>query len=147
MPNDGRKPGAVAKSAREWVPVFLEALRAMPVVRLACEHAGISRKTAYQWRDQSDEFRSEWRDALEDGIDMLEAQLHARARQTDTRAAMFLLRSLRREVYGDHVDVDVKGTVTLDEVREAKASLEEKLARLQSEHGAQRAIAPPESTD
>ena len=130
MPNDGRKPGSVAKSAREWVPVFLEALKAMPVVRLACEHAGISRKTAYQWREQNDEFRSEWRDALEDGIDMLEAQLHARARQTDTRAAMFLLRSLRREVYGDHVDVDVKAHLSLEEVREAKASLELKLARL-----------------
>lgn len=130
MAEKGRKPGAVAKSAREWVPVFLEALKAMPVVRLACEHAGISRKTAYQWRDQSDDFRSEWRDALEDGIDMVEAQLHARARQADTRAAMFLLRSLRREVYGDHVAVDVKGHLTLDEVRQAKASLEEKLARL-----------------
>ena len=130
MDNKGRKPGAVAKSAREWVPVFLEALKAMPVVRLACEHAGISRKTAYQWREQNDEFRSEWRDALEDGIDMLEAQLHARARQTDTRAAMFLLRSLRREVYGDHVDVDVKAHLSLEEVRQAKASLEQKLARL-----------------
>ena len=130
MPNDGRKPGSVARSAREWVPVFLEALKAMPVVRLACEHAGISRKTAYQWRDQSDEFRSEWRDALEDGIYMVEAQLHARARQTDTRAAMFLLRSLRREVYGERVAVDVKGHLSLEEVRQAKASLEEKLARL-----------------
>ena len=125
-----RKKGAVAKSAGEWCDTFIEALRTIPVVRLACEHAGISRKTAYQWREQNDEFRSEWRDALEDGIDMLEAQLHARARQTDTRAAMFLLRSLRREVYGDHVDVDVKAHLSLEEVRQAKASLEQKLASL-----------------
>tara|TARA_R110000824_G_scaffold303833_3_gene491677 strand:+ start:1184 stop:1600 length:417 start_codon:yes stop_codon:yes gene_type:complete len=135
MADKGRKPGSVAKSAREWVPVFLEALKAMPVVRLACEHAGVSRKTAYQWRDQNEEFRAEWRSALEDGIDMIEAQLHARARTSSDRAAMFLLRSLRREVYGDHVAVDVKAHLTLDEVAKAKASLEEKLARLMAPEG------------
>jgi len=126
----GRKVGSTAKSAREWVPVFLEALKAMPVVRLACEHAGISRKTAYQWRERDEEFRQQWKDAIEDGIDMVEAQVHARARQSDTKAAVFLLRSLRRDVYGEHLDVDVSGTISVEEINRAKASLDEKLARL-----------------
>jgi hypothetical protein len=133
MENKGRKAGSSARSAGEWVPVFLDALRAMPVVRLACEHAGISRKTAYQRREQSVEFREAWKDALEDGIDMVEAQLHARARQTDTRAAIFLLRSLRRQVYGEHVDVNVSGSISVQEVQRAQASLDEKMARLEEE--------------
>jgi len=132
MPRGGRQPGATAHSAGEWCPVFLEALRAMPVVRLACEHAGISRKTAYQWREQNAEFREQWNDAIEDGIDMVEAQVHARARQTDTRAAIFLLKSHRRELYGDKVDVDVSGSLSIEEVRRANASLDEKLARLKT---------------
>ncbi len=89
-----------------------------------------SRKTAYQWRERDEEFRQQWKDAIEDGIDMVEAQVHTRARQSDTKAAVFLLRSLRRDVYGEHLDVDVSGTLSVEEINRAKASLDEKLARL-----------------
>jgi hypothetical protein len=126
----GRKRGSVAKSAGEWRPVFLKALRMLPVVRLACDTAGVSRKTAYQWRDRNAAFRKSWDEAIEDGIDMIEGQLHARARKSDTIAAIFLLKSLRRRIYADRLDVDVSGTLTVDEVSRAKQGLADKMKRI-----------------
>jgi hypothetical protein len=128
----GRQKGSTAKSAGEWIPTFLEALRTVPVVRIACERAGISRKTAYAWRGQDPSFRQQWDEALEDGIDVLEATGHQRARQGSDRLLMFLLRSLRKKTYGDKLDVDLSGTLTVDEVDRAKASLDEKLKRIEA---------------
>jgi|TARA_R110002020_G_scaffold166144_5_gene353992 hypothetical protein len=126
-----RKKGAVAKSAGEWCDTFIEALRTIPVVRLACERAGISRKTAYQWRERDENFRQRWDEALADGIDVLEAQAHARARNGSDRLLEFLLKNLRRRVYGDKVGVDVSGSLTVEEVDRAKASLDDKLGRIE----------------
>jgi len=127
-----RKKGATAKSAGEWCDTFIEALRIVPVVRLACERAGISRKTAYQWRERDEEFRQRWEEALADGIDVLEAQAHARARNGSDRLLEFLLKNLRRRVYGDKVGVDVSGSLTVEEIDRAKASLDDKLGRIEA---------------
>ena len=127
----GRKRGATAKSANEWQPVFIEALKAMPVVRLACEHAGISRKTAYKTRTEDADFRAIWDDAIEDGIDMIEAQCHALARQGNERLMVFILRTRRRRLYGEKLDLDVSGSLTVEEVNQAKIQLDKKIEQIE----------------
>jgi hypothetical protein len=127
----GRQKGKKAKSANEWHPVFLEALKAMPVVRLACEHAGISRKTAYKSRTEDAEFRTQWDDAIEDGIDIIEANCHAHARQGNERLMIFILKTRRRRLYGEKLDVDISGTLSVEEVNEAKINLDKKIEQIE----------------
>lgn len=87
--------------AGDWIETFLATLRKLPVVRIACQQAGISRALAYQWRQSNEEFRKQWDDAKEDGIDTVEAAMLVRAQQKDTVAGIFMLKNLRPSVYGD----------------------------------------------
>lgn len=126
----GRPKGSRAKGSGDWKPVFLSVLQTMPVIRVACQKAGISRSEAYRVRAIDTEFASQWAQALEDGVDMIEATLHARARKSDTTAAIFLLKNLRPEIYGENVNVNVSGTLSVEEVRQARASLNAKLTQI-----------------
>lgn len=63
----------------DWKPVFLEALRNVPVVRHACEVAGIGRTTAYEARERDESFAQAWDDAMEEGIDRAEQEAFRRA--------------------------------------------------------------------
>ena len=58
--------------AGEWIHTFLTALRQTSNVFVSCREAGITRKTAYLWKEQNEEFAAAWKDAHEDGIDLLE---------------------------------------------------------------------------
>lgn len=58
---------------------FLDELQRVPVVQIACERCGISRQTAYRWRNEDVWFKRDWDIALEEGEafinDMAESQL------------------------------------------------------------------------
>ena len=73
----------------------------MPVIRVACEKAGITRKTAYAWRERDAGFAKAWDEAREDGIDRIEEHVMAQALKDNLTAGIFLLKSLRRNVYGE----------------------------------------------
>ena len=128
----GRPKGSKAQGSGEWKPVFLAALQAMPVVRVACQKAGISRSEAYKVRSTDAVFALAWKQALQDGIDMVEATLHVRARKNDTTAAIFLLKNLRPEVYSENLNVNVNGSVSIEEVQGARPSLHSKLVQIAS---------------
>ena len=102
--------------------VFLEALVDTVNVTLACRRAGIARRTAYDWREADAGFARKWDDAIDEGVDLLEAELHKRAFEGVERPvyykgeqvgtwrfysdalAMFLLKAHRPERYrGPHV--------------------------------------------
>lgn len=68
-------PGA---KAYNWKPIFLAALRDMPVVRHGCEAAGINRSTASRAREADKQFATDWDDAMEEGIDKAEQAAYAR---------------------------------------------------------------------
>ena len=93
------------RDAGEWRDAFLAGLRSIPVVRVACEAAQISRKTAYAWRERDVAFREAWDGAVEDGLDALEALLMKRAMTTDTTAAIFILKHRRPEIYRERHEV------------------------------------------
>tara|TARA_A100001037_G_scaffold255092_1_gene240513 strand:- start:6435 stop:6836 length:402 start_codon:yes stop_codon:yes gene_type:complete len=59
--------------------IFLETLVETVNVTLACRQAGIPRRTAYDWRETDPAFAARWDAALNEGIDLLEAELHKRA--------------------------------------------------------------------
>jgi hypothetical protein len=59
---------------------FLDGLRDGQSVTAACIDSGISRSTAYEWRDADEDFRKRWDEAVEEGTDRLEDEAQRRAR-------------------------------------------------------------------
>jgi len=96
-------------SNRAHMDRFLGKLRESGNVRLACEAADVPRSTVYRWREKWSTFGDEWQDALDDALDLLEAEAWRRARKSSDRLLMFLLKAHRREVYGDVVRNEVSG--------------------------------------
>lgn len=91
---------------------FIEELKKHAIVRLACDKAGISRPTAYQWRKTYKTFADRWDDALEDACDTLEAVARSRATRPvnpSDRLLVLLLKAHRPEKFGDKVQTEVTG--------------------------------------
>jgi hypothetical protein len=86
---------------RIWQRAFLAALRKVPNVKAACAIAGITRRGAYDARDSDEDFKAAWMDALGASVDRVEAKVFQQAIEGDAQLAMFLLKSHKREVYGD----------------------------------------------
>lgn len=104
---------------------FLDALRDGRSITAACIDAGVSRRTAYDWREADDEFRKEWDSAVDEGTDRLEDEAHRRARDgvakpvfqggkrvgtiqeySDT-LTIFLLKARRPEKFKERVSAEV----------------------------------------
>jgi hypothetical protein len=98
---------------------FLEALAQKPDVAAAARYAGIHRVTAYRIRDRDPEFAKAWDEADRVGMSAAEDELYRRAvegvekpvfyqgkrcgtvREYSDTCLIFLLKSKRREVYGE----------------------------------------------
>ena len=126
----GRPKGSKAKGVGEWQSVFLAALGKLPVIKVACVEARVSRAEVYRARTRDPKFAIAWDHALQDGIDAGEANLHMRARDKDTIAAIFLLKNLRPDVYGENVNVNVSGSLSIEEVQQARKTLKSKLNQI-----------------
>src|SRR4051794_38857909 len=92
-------PKKPKRTAGEWRPAFLAALRQHGNIRAACQAAGINRTTAYDHRARSAPFAAAWDTALEDACDVLEAMARQRAMATSDLLLIFLLKSHRPAVY------------------------------------------------
>jgi hypothetical protein len=77
--------------AGEWIPAFLAMLATTANVYLACRQAGITRKTAYKWKEENEEFAAQWKDAMDDALDILEWDGRKRARASSDKLLMYLL--------------------------------------------------------
>jgi hypothetical protein len=95
------------RTAGEWRPQFLAALRNSGNIRASCQAAGVSRQVVYDHRRRSAEFRQQWDEALEDAIDVLEAEARRRAMQSSDTLLIFLLKAHRPEKYSERVRLDV----------------------------------------
>lgn len=89
---------------------FLEVLAETHNVRAACKAAGISRTTAYTWREQDEQFMLDWENALDDAVEDLLGALHERAKDKSDLAAFFLVKG-RRPEYRDSYKVEHSGSV------------------------------------
>jgi hypothetical protein len=113
----------------EWKEMFLDALARAPIVTVAARIAGVSRKRALEARMADAEFARQWDDALEQGVDEIEAaafrsavfgeekpvyhQGQVKGWTVEYSHAMrsMLLKSRRPEIYGDKEED--RGPVTL----------------------------------
>ena len=62
----------------DWKPVYLAALRQLPVMKHACEAAGVDRSTAWRTREADEAFAEAEREAMEEGIDRAEQEAFRR---------------------------------------------------------------------
>lgn len=80
-------------------------------VARAAKAVGVSRKTVYNWRDAHPEFKDAFDDVQDSITDEIEKTGVAKALDGDVTMIIFMLKSRRREVYGDrtehrHSDLD-----------------------------------------
>jgi hypothetical protein len=111
------------KERRDWKPAFLKALADTGNVKLACYKASIGRAAAYHAYHRSEEFAKLWDQAIEDSVDMLEAEARRRAvgfdvpvyykgqtvgaiKQYSDVLMIVLLKGHRPEKYRDNYDIE-----------------------------------------
>lgn len=85
---------------------FIEGLVQTHTVYRAAQIAGISKKTAYNWYCDDQQFAEAWEEALGSATEDLETCMFERAKQKDTIAGIFLLKKYNPE-FRDKVMVDV----------------------------------------
>ncbi len=86
---------------KDWRHTFLDALNTHGVITQAAKEAGVSRQTVYFERRNNQWFADEWEKALERGVDALEDAAKIRAFEGSDTLLIFLLKSRRREIYGE----------------------------------------------
>lgn len=104
---------------------FLNALRDIPNVTRACRIANITRQWAYEMKRSDAQFASEWEDALDQGIEAMEAEAMRRAvegidkpifyqgdevallREYSDTLMIFLLKAHRPERYRESSNIDI----------------------------------------
>ncbi len=93
---------------------FLEELKKVPIVQVACEKSGISRNTLYRWKRDDPEFAKALEDALVDGVafvnDMSESQLLQLIKEKSFPAVRFWLNK-RHSAYKDKLEVTSKNEI------------------------------------
>lgn len=113
--------------ARNWVPIFLDALAESPNITAAARSAGITRQAVHARRKSDPRFAASMDDAIEQSTDALVGEMYRRARDgtekpvfyqgevcgrvrefSDT-LAMFLARAHRPAVYGEKVHQTISG--------------------------------------
>lgn len=91
--------------------LFLENLKKIPIIQVACEKAGISRATVYRWREKDKKFRKILDEALSQGEalinDMGESQLISLMKEKNFSAIRFWLNH-RHDKFKERVEITTK---------------------------------------
>lgn len=91
--------------------LFLENLKRVPIIQVACEKSGISRATIYRWREKDKRFRKDLEKALSEGEalinDMSESQLVSLIREKSFPAIRFWLNH-RHTKFKEKLEVKAK---------------------------------------
>ncbi|MFO0718777.1 MAG: hypothetical protein U0522_02000 [Candidatus Paceibacterota bacterium] len=90
---------------------FLDELRKVPIVQVACEKTGLSRNSVYRWRKDDKAFLKKMDDALADGValvnDMSESQLLTLIKEKNYPAISFWLKH-RNDNYKNKLEITTK---------------------------------------
>ena len=88
--------------------LFIEQLRKIPIVQVACEKVAVSRNTVYRWRKEDAEFAKRMDEALADGEavvnDMSESQLLSKIKNGEWPPIAFWLRK-RHPKFKDRLEI------------------------------------------
>lgn len=101
---------------------FLGVLSKSMNVTLAAHGAGLNRQTLYKWRAEDAEFAAAWDEALQEAIELLEAEAYQRARKQSDTLMIFLLKAHKPEKYRDNFTIRHE-TWENDAVRDIVAGL------------------------
>lgn len=63
---------------KEAKALFLEGMKRVHAVSLACDYAGIDRSTVYRWKDKDQKFADAWQDCVERSRDQARASIYQR---------------------------------------------------------------------
>lgn len=113
---------------------FLEELRKVPIVQVACEKSGVSRNSVYRWKREDKEFTKQFDEAQADGVefvnDMSESQLLQLIKEKNFSAVRFWLNK-RHPAYKDKLEVTQAGDIEeLSPEQEATVRKALELARI-----------------
>ncbi len=86
---------------------FIDALTVQGTVYHAAQAAGVSRWTAYRWRQDDLAFASLWDEAIENAVDAVENVIYQRALGGDVIAAIFYLKA-QRPKFRDRLNFNVE---------------------------------------
>lgn len=90
---------------------FLDELRKVPIIQVACEKTGLSRNSVYRWRKEDKEFLKNMDTALIEGValvnDMSESQLLTLIKEKNYPAISFWLRH-RNDNYKNKLEITTK---------------------------------------
>ncbi|MCC7004355.1 hypothetical protein IT397_00315 [Candidatus Nomurabacteria bacterium] len=90
---------------------FLDELRKVPIVQVACEKTGLSRNSVYRWRKEDKDFLKKMDNALSEGValvnDMSESQLLTLIKEKNYPAISFWLRH-RNDNYKNKLEITTK---------------------------------------
>lgn len=90
---------------------FLEELRKVPIIQVACEKTGLSRQSVYRWRQTDKEFAKHMDEALAEGVafvnDMSETQLLTLIKEKNWPAISFWLKH-RNDNYKNKIEITTK---------------------------------------
>ena len=90
---------------------FLDELRKVPIIQVACEKTGLSRNSVYRWRKDDKEFLKNMDTALIEGValvnDMSESQLLTLIKEKNYPAISFWLRH-RNDNYKNKLEITTK---------------------------------------
>jgi hypothetical protein len=95
-----------------WEKTYLSALAQTGNMTLSAQMAGISRGTAQERYQTSPEFRKACDDAINQGIDILEAEARRRAMGGSDLLLIFLLKAHRPDKYRDNYHVTTSNAPT-----------------------------------
>ena len=91
--------------------IFLEELKRIPIVLVACEKSGLSRNSVYRWKRDDKDFSKAMDEALAEGEalvnDMSESQLLTLIKEKNWQAISFWLRH-RNPRFRDKIEVTSK---------------------------------------
>lgn len=90
---------------------FLDELRKVPIIQVACEKTGLSRNSVYRWRKDDKEFLKNMDTALIEGValvnDMSESQLLTLIKEKNYPAISFWLRH-RNDNYKNKLEITTR---------------------------------------
>lgn len=110
---------------------FLDELRRIPIIQVACEKSALSRNTVYRWRKEDEDFAKAMTEALAEGEalvnDMSESQLLTLIKEKNWPAISFWLRH-HHPTYRNRLEVTT--TIPSEELTPEQESLVREALRL-----------------
>ena len=111
-----RTTQTTAKERRDWRPIFLEAYARLGIISGACKVAKVSRTNVYAERVRNAEFAAAWDELEQHGIDEVELAARMNALGGNATMQMFLLKTRRRELYGESGNEELRGRLDRQQV-------------------------------